>query len=216
LTCQKWSSTILRGVPELLTARAGLGRIKGTALAQRGGPRPFPGRRWFQPKTACLALVCPPHVRNCLVPAANLGWRPFPWRRLRTTIWESTNCWRFVWPRTCGHAPDRLRGNGSSCRQIANRWPMSPKPPREYLRGDLATFIEVYGMAPLYRARPFLPMLEAGIGLGMVNLLFSTTVCLSEWERSGGIPIGSKADALVGGLFARVGHRSCATPRKPR
>jgi hypothetical protein len=74
------------------------------------------------------------------------------------------------------------------------------------LRGDLATFIEVYGKALPRQA--FLPMLEAGIGLGMVNLLLSTAVCLSEWERTGGIPKRPEADALVGGLFARTGHEA--------
>ena len=85
---------------------------------------------------------------------------------------------------TCGHAPDRLRGREEQS-QIANRWPIA-KAAAKSLRGDLATFIEVYGTALPRQA--FLPMLEAGIGLGMVNLLLSTAVCLSEWERNGGIP----------------------------
>jgi hypothetical protein len=82
----------------------------------------------------------------------------------------------------CGHAPGRVPGAAAD---IPNRWPIA-KTAAKYLRGDLATFIQAYG-ATLPR-QSFLPMLEAGIGLGMVNLLFSTSVCLSEWERTGTIP----------------------------
>lgn len=93
---------------------------------------------------------------------------------------------------TCGRAPDRLRGNEQS--KIANRWPVA-KTAAKHLRGDLATFIEVYGMALPRQA--FLLMLEAGMGLGMVNLLFSTAVCLSEWERTGSIPREQKPMPLL-------------------
>jgi hypothetical protein len=94
---------------------------------------------------------------------------------------------------TCGHAPDRLRGKGAGAdrQSLAH----SPRLPPEALRGDLATFIEVYGTALPRQA--FLPMLEAGIGLGMVNLLLSTAVCLSEWERTGGIPGDQKPMPLL-------------------
>jgi hypothetical protein len=83
----------------------------------------------------------------------------------------------------CGHAPDKATGTERG--QILNRWPVALVAAR-HLRDDLASFIAVYG-APLPR-QAFLPMLEAGIGLGLVNLLLSTTVCLSEWERTGTIP----------------------------
>ncbi|MBK8115439.1 MAG: hypothetical protein IPK44_13365 [Candidatus Accumulibacter sp.] len=93
---------------------------------------------------------------------------------------------------TCGHAPERIKGSEQS--KIANRWPIA-KTAAKCLRGDLATFIEVYGTALPRQA--FLPMLEAGIGLGMVNLLFSTTACLSEWERTGFIPRDQKPMPLL-------------------
>jgi hypothetical protein len=85
----------------------------------------------------------------------------------------------------CGHAPDKAgKGRGESS-QIPNRWPIADAAAKT-LRRDLAVFIEVYGSAIPRQA--FLPMIEAGIGLSMTNVLLSTTACLFEWERTGAVP----------------------------
>ena len=82
----------------------------------------------------------------------------------------------------CGHAPDKA-AKGTSA--IPNRWPIADTAAKT-LRRDLAVFIEVYGATVPRQA--FLPMMEAGIGLGMTNLLLSTTAALFDWERTGIVP----------------------------
>jgi hypothetical protein len=168
----------LRGVPELLTVVLAW-QDKGTALAPEAGRGRFPVGVGFA-ENRLLAQF----ARHMSVPglAANQAGDHFQEETADDIGVDELLAVRLA--QTCGHAPDRLRGNEQS--QIANRWPVA-KTAAKYLRGDLATFIEVYGMALPRQA--FLPMLEAGIGLGMVNLLFSTTICLSEWERSGTVPI---------------------------
>lgn len=84
----------------------------------------------------------------------------------------------------CGHAPEKARGRGETD-GIPNRWPIADAA-AEHLRKDLMTFIDVYG--PYMPRQAFLPMLEAGIALGLTNILLSTTRCLFEWERSGSVP----------------------------
>ncbi|SDF81782.1 hypothetical protein SAMN05216466_101171 [Paraburkholderia phenazinium] len=84
----------------------------------------------------------------------------------------------------CGHAPEKARGRGETDR-IPNRWPIADAAAK-HLRGDLMSFIEVYGQQMPRQA--FLPMLEAGIALGLTNILLSTTTCLFEWERCGRVP----------------------------
>jgi hypothetical protein len=85
---------------------------------------------------------------------------------------------------TCGHAPEKARGKGETDR-IPNRWPIA-EAAAKHLRKDLMSFIDVYG--PQMPRQAFLPMLEAGIALGLTNVLLSTTYCLFEWERSGSVP----------------------------
>lgn len=81
----------------------------------------------------------------------------------------------------CGHAPDKaLQGTAP----IPNRWPIADAVAKT-LRRDLAVFIEIYGAAIPRQA--FLPMLEAGISLGMTNLLLTTTAVLFAWERTGAV-----------------------------
>ena len=82
----------------------------------------------------------------------------------------------------CGHAPDKAAKGTSS---IPNRWPIADTAAKT-LRRDLGVFIEVYGATVPRQA--FLPMMEAGIGLGMTNLLLSTTAALFEWEHTGVVP----------------------------
>ena len=84
----------------------------------------------------------------------------------------------------CGHAPEKARGGNAG---IPNRWPIGDAAAK-HLRRDLATFVEIYGRAMPRQA--FLPMLEAGIGLGMTNILLSTTSCVFDWGKTGTVPRG--------------------------
>lgn len=167
--------TDLRGVPELLTSLLAW-QDKGGTLAQRAS-RAFPVGGDFS-ENPLLALF----GRHMEIdgPAANLASDRFMEQTADDLGVDELLAVRLA--QTCGRAPDKAaKGNAD----IPNRWPIA-KTAAKYLRSDLATFIEAYG-ATLPR-QAFLPMLEAGIGLGMVNLLFSTAVCLSEWERTGSVP----------------------------
>lgn len=165
----------LRGVPELLTALLAW-QDKGSTLAQRAS-RTFPVGGDFT-ENPLLALFGR-HV-EIEGPAANLASDRFMEQAANDLGVDELLVVRLA--QACRHAPERVKGGAAD---IPNRWPIA-KAAAKCLRGDLATFIEAYGAALPRQA--FLPMLEAGIGLGMANLLFSTTVCLSEWERNGTVP----------------------------
>lgn len=98
----------------------------------------------------------------------------------------------------CGSAPLKARDRAGSM-NIPNRWPIADGVAK-LLRTDLATFIEIYGAHMPRQA--FLPMLEAGIGLGMTTLLLTTTTCLFEWEHTGVTPKGQ----LPSPLFVDCSH----------
>jgi hypothetical protein len=165
----------LRGVPELLTSLLAW-QDKGGTLAQRAS-KAFPVGGDFS-ENPLLALF----GRHVEIdgPAANLASDRYIEEAADDLGVDELLAVRLA--QVCGHAPGRATGVAAD---IPNRWPIA-KIAAKYLRGDLATFIEAYG-ATLPR-QAFLPMLEAGIGLGMVNLLFSTTVCLSEWALTGSVP----------------------------
>jgi len=84
----------------------------------------------------------------------------------------------------CGSAPYKARGKDESER-IPNRHPLAQRA-AEQLREDLSVFIEVYG-ATVPR-HGFMQMLEAGIALGLTNLLLSTASLLAVWEQTGQAP----------------------------
>ena len=96
-----------------------------------------------------------------------------------------------------GRAPDKARGQGESDR-IPNRWPIADAAAK-HLRKDLTTFIGVYG--PQMPRQAFLPMLEAGIALGLTNILLSTTRCLFEWEYCGNVPREQDGGQVTWPLF---------------
>jgi hypothetical protein len=176
----------LRGVPELLTTLLAW-QDRGEVLVPETGRSRFPVGVGFAENHLLKQFA-----RHMLVhgPAANLGSDHFHEETADDLGVDELLAVRLA--QTCGHAPDKLKGKEQA--QIANRWPIA-KAAAKCLRGDLATFIEVYGTALPRQA--FLPMLEAGIGLGMVNLLFSTAVCLSDWERTGGVPRDQKPMPLL-------------------
>ncbi len=165
----------LRGVPELLTTLLAW-QDKGVSLAQRTS-KAFPIGGDFS-ENPLLALF----GRHVEIdgPAANLASDRFMEQTADDLGVDELLAVRLA--QVCGHAPGRAMGAAAD---IPNRWPIA-KSAAKYLRGDLATFIEVYGGTLPRQA--FVPMLEAGTGLGMVNLLFSTTVCLSEWALTGTVP----------------------------
>ncbi len=167
----------LRGVPELLTTLLAW-QDTGEALAPATSRGRFPVGVGFAENHLLKQFARHMSVHG---PAANLGSDRFDEEVADDLGVDELLAVRLA--QTCGHAPDRVRGREQA--QIANRWPVA-KTAAKHLRSDLATFIEVYGMALPRQA--FLPMLEAGIGLGMVNLLLSTANCLSEWECSGDVP----------------------------
>lgn len=87
---------------------------------------------------------------------------------------------------TCGRAPDKAsKSKTETDHRIPNRWPIA-NAAAKHLRKDLISFIDVYGQQMPRQA--FLPMLEAGIALGLTNILLSTAHCLFEWERTGSVP----------------------------
>lgn len=83
----------------------------------------------------------------------------------------------------CGSAP--LKAKGTDVERIFNRHPLAHRS-AEALREDLSIFILAYGNTVPRQA--FLQMLEAGIGLGMTNLLLSTANLLTVWEVTGQVP----------------------------
>lgn len=176
----------LRGVPELLTVLLAW-QDRGEALVPEAGRSRFLVNVGFAENRLLAQFARHMSVRGV---AANLAADHFQEEAADDLGVDELLAVRLA--QTCGHAPERIRGAEQA--QIANRWPVA-KTAAKYLRGDLATFIEVYGTALPRQA--FLPMLEAGIGLGMVNLLLSTAVCLSEWERTGDIPRDQKPMPLL-------------------
>ena len=167
----------LRGVPELLTALLAW-QDKGESLVSNAGKTRFPVGAGFADN-----LLLTRFARHMTIQgqASNQASDRF----LEVQAGE-LGVDELLAVRLAHGLRARARSNeGNGASQIPNRWPIA-KAAAKYLRGDLATFIEAYGAA--LPRQSFLPMLEAGIGLGMVNLLFSTTVCLSEWERTGTVP----------------------------
>lgn len=91
----------------------------------------------------------------------------------------------------CGTAPSKMRGKGETDHRIPNRRPLAWRA-AGFLRDDLAIFIETYGHS--LPRQTFLQVLESGIGLGLTNLVLSTTRILAEWERTGVVPeVGSQS-----------------------
>lgn len=179
----------LRGVPELLTVLLSC-QDNGNALMP-GGHKRYPVAADFDDNA-----LLRPFARHMAIagPAANQRADRFLEHEADDIGVDELLAVRLA--EVCGRAPDSVRG--ADGRSIANRWPLA-KTAAQHLRRDLSAFIEVYASAIPRQALQ--PMLEAGIGLGLTSLLFSTTVCLSEWEQSGQVPRGRSLP-----LFADCSH----------
>lgn len=165
----------LRGVPELLTAL--LARQIDGDLLRPNTDGPFPVGATDLDRNPLLKLFrrhCAPQGpdvanqaadRFAEADAADLGIDELLAVRIALAL---------------GHAPDPARGD----RDIANRWPLARRA-GEGLADDLGIFIAV--CAPDIPRQTFLRMLEAGIGLGMLNLLLSTATILDHWQRTGDV-----------------------------
>lgn len=166
----------LRGVPELLTALLAW-QDKGETLLSGGDKTHFPVGGDFSGNHLLAQFARHMEIRG--PHAADLGSDLFVEDSAADLGVDELLAVRLA--QACGHAPDKARGAA----QIQNRWPIADAATKT-LRRDLAVFIEVYGSSIPRQA--FLPMIEAGIGLGLTNLLLSTTASLFEWERTGAIP----------------------------
>lgn len=167
----------LRGVPELLTALLAW-QDKGSVLVSGGEKTYFPVGGNISENLLLAQFARHMEIRG--PHAADLGSDCFIDGSASDLGVDELLAIRLA--QACGHAPDKAAKGTSS---IQNRWPIADAAAKT-LRRDLAVFIEVYG-ATVPR-QSFLPMMEAGIGLGMTNLLLSTTAALFEWEHTGIVP----------------------------
>lgn len=89
----------------------------------------------------------------------------------------------------CDSAPNRAATDHA----IPNWMPLARRA-SDGLHDDLTTFISVYGSR--MPRQVFLQMLEAGIGLGLVNLLLSTATIANHWEKTGEVPEPRQQSAI--------------------
>lgn len=167
----------LRGVPELLTALLAW-QDKGSVLVSGSEKTHFPVGCDFAENILLAQFARHMEIRG--PHAADLGSDSFIDGSASDLGVDELLAVRLA--QACGHAPDKAAKGTSS---IPNRWPIADTAAKT-LRRDLGVFIEVYGATVPRQA--FLPMMEAGIGLGMTNLLLSTTAALYEWEHTGVVP----------------------------
>ncbi len=174
------SAAHLRGVPELLTALLAWSSQGEHIEPGNKGMVRFVVGDGFKSNPLLKLFARYMSVRGLLV--TNLGSDTFDEAAANDLGIDELLAVRIA--QACGRAPDRARGVGETDR-IPNRWPIADAAAKN-LRKDLMTFIDVYG--PQMPRQAFLPMLEAGIALGLTNILLSTTHCLFEWESSGNVP----------------------------
>ena len=172
------SATDLRGVPELLTTLL-CWQEKGEFL-KPGGEGRFPVGRNFDDNPLLALFARHMAIRGPY--ASDLSSDGFIENLADDLGIDELLAVRLA--QACGGAPLKVKGKDETS-NIPNRWPVADVAAK-HLRRDLATFIDVYGHALPRQA--FLPMLEAGIGVGMTSLLFSTAATVMEWEKSGVVP----------------------------
>jgi hypothetical protein len=170
----------LRGVPELLTALLAW-QDKGEYLVA-GGKGFFPVGGEFRKNLLLAQFARHMSIRGSH--AADLSSDCFVEEEASDLGIDELLAVRLA--QACGGAPLKARGKDETA-NIPNRWPIADGAAK-HLRRDLAIFVEIYGSTMPRQA--FLPMLEAGIGLGMTNILLTTSACLFQWEHSGTLPRG--------------------------
>ena len=176
------SAAHLRGVPELLTALlAWCPQGEHIEPGNKGMDR-FVVGDGFKSNPLLKLLARFMSIRGPLV--SNLGSDNFDEATANELGIDELLAVRIA--QACGRAPDKAsKSKTETDHRIPNRWPIADAAAKN-LRKDLMTFIDVYG--PQMPRQAFLPMLEAGIALGLTNILLSTAHCLFEWERSGSVP----------------------------
>lgn len=170
----------LRGVPELITALLSWTSVGEHIESGSQGMGRFVVGGGFQTNPLLKLFARYMSVRGPL--ASNLGSDSFDEGAANDLGIDELLAVRIA--EACGRAPDKARGKGETER-IPNRWPIA-EDAAMHLRKDLMCFIDVYG--PQMPRQAFLPMLEAGIAVGLTNILLSTSRCLFEWERTGSVP----------------------------
>ncbi len=83
---------------------------------------------------------------------------------------------------SCGNAPSKASGGDAAVARISNRWPLANHAANNFGE-DLRVFIESYGA--IIPRQAFLQILEAGIGLGLTNLILTTAKLVIDWEVTG-------------------------------
>ena len=176
------SAAHLRGVPELLTALLSWTR-KGEHIEPGSqGMGRFVVGDGFQTNPLLKLFARYMSVRGPLV--SNLGSDSFDEVAASDLGIDELLAVRIA--EACGRAPDKAsKSKIETDHRIPNRWPIADAAAK-HLRRDLMSFIDVYG--PQMPRQAFLPMLEAGIALGLTNILLSTAHCLFDWERTGSVP----------------------------
>jgi len=166
----------LRNVPEMLTALLA-GQQTGKTLSPAVDAPFRVGAEDFS-QNPLLALF----GRHCMIHgehAANLASDRFREQDATDTGIDELLAVRMG--QLCGSAPNRA----ATDYPIPNRTPLARRA-ADGLREDLVAFISVYGTHMPRLA--FLQMLEAGIGLGLVNVLLSTAGIVDDWTRTGEVP----------------------------
>lgn len=185
----------LRGVPELLTALLSWTSRGDHIEPGNKGMGRFVVGDGFQTNPLLKLFARHMSVRGLL--ATNLGSDNFDEAAANDLGIDELLAVRIA--QACGRAPDKAsKSKTESDHRIPNRWPIADAAAK-HLRRDLMTFIDVYG--PQMPRQAFLPMLEAGISLGVTNILLSTAHCLFEWERNGSVPREKDDGPAVWPLF---------------
>jgi len=174
----------LRNVPEMLTALLAGQQTGETLTPAADAPFRVGAEDFFQ--NPLLALF----GRHCTIQgehAANLASDHF--REQDATDIGIDELLTVRMAQLCESAPKRA----ASDYPIPNRMPLARRA-ADGLREDLMAFISVYGAQMPGHA--FLQMLEAGIGLGLVNVLLSTANIVNDWTRTGEVPEPARQQSI--------------------
>lgn len=93
----------------------------------------------------------------------------------------------------CGERPQKATGKNEPG-PIPNQLPAASQSAAIF-REDFLTFVESYGDGKIPRLS-FLPMLDAGIAIGLSSIVLSTAVVLDAWNETGRLPPPSEQAPL--------------------